>query len=367
MNNFVLVAGGLGYIGSHVVLKLNESGYNVLIVDNLSNSYLETFDVIVALAKRTDCQIVLEIADLTDYAAVYSVFSKRVNRNLGASASASASSSGSIFSVIALAGLKSVPESIENPVMYYQSNLTIISNLLKGMQEFGCYQLIFSSSATVYGELNPIPYQEEMPTGSGITNPYGYSKYLIELMLTDLCRYDKRWNITILRYFNPVGSDRGMLGDNPKKPTTNFVPSVMKSLQTGEPVTIFGDKYPTKDGTAERDFIHVKDLADAHVLALIGRDSGCRVYNVGLGFPVSVKEVLDAFQKQHIAVPYKIGLNRPGDLPVYYANISKIKQDLGWKPKYGLTDIINDLVKQVNAGACRAPADATLPRGKIQP
>lgn len=327
-NQYILVAGGLGYIGSHVSLELLKCHYNVIIVDNLHNSHINTLDHIRQMAQDIkQNQLVFQQIDLLDQVELSKLFE---NYN--------------IVAVIGLAGLKSVSDSILNPTQYYQTNLNIITNLLDIMNKFQCHQFIFSSSATVYGNNDIMPITEHQQIGHKITNPYGYSKYLIELILSDLCQYSNLWTITSLRYFNPAGNcTNGLLSDHPKLPQMNIMPAIIKAQTTGEPFNIFGNDYETKDGTAARDYIHVSDLAKAHVLALSHNNIGYHYYNVGLGYPITVKELISTFEKvNNVKILTMVKPNRPGDIPVCYADTTKIKAELGWTPKYNLSDIVRD-------------------------
>lgn len=321
----ILVTGGLGFIGSHTVVELANSGFDVVIVDNLYNSKEEVLE---KLEKITGRKFKLYKYDLTDKAKLREIFESEKD----------------IEAVIHFAGYKAVGESVKKPLMYYSNNLISTTNLLEVMQEYNVKKFIFSSSATVYGDNGEIKYVESMGRGK-TTSPYGTTKAMIEKILEDLYFSDNSWNITILRYFNPVGAhESGLIGEEPNGIPNNLMPYVMK-VASGklETLSIFGNDYPTIDGTGVRDYIHVVDLAKGHVKALQNAPDGLNVYNLGSGKGVSVLELVTTFERvNNIKVNYKIVDRRPGDLPEYFADPSKALKELGWKTEKTLEDICRD-------------------------
>lgn len=321
----ILVTGGLGFIGSHTVVELANSGFDVVIADNLYNSKEEVLE---KLEKITGRKFKLYKYDLTDKAKLKEIF--EIEKDIEA--------------VIHFAGYKAVGESVKKPLMYYSNNLISTINLLEVMQEHCVKKFIFSSSATVYGDNGEIKYVESMGRGK-TTSPYGTTKAMIEKILEDLYFSDNSWNITILRYFNPVGAhESGLIGEEPNGIPNNLMPYVMK-VASGklETLSIFGNDYPTIDGTGVRDYIHVVDLAKGHVKALQNAPDGLNVYNLGSGKGVSVLELVTTFEKvNNIKVNYKIVDRRPGDLPEYFADPSKALKELGWKTEKTIEDICRD-------------------------
>lgn len=321
----ILVTGGLGFIGSHTVVELVNSGFDVVIADNLYNSKEEVLE---KLEKITGRKFKLYKYDLTDKAKLREIFESEKD----------------IEAVIHFAGYKAVGESVKKPLMYYSNNLISTTNLLEVMQEYNVKKFIFSSSATVYGDNGEIKYVESMGRGK-TTSPYGTTKAMIEKILEDLYFSDNSWNITILRYFNPVGAhESGLIGEEPNGIPNNLMPYVMK-VASGklETLSIFGNDYPTIDGTGVRDYIHVVDLAKGHVKALQNAPDGLNVYNLGSGKGVSVLELVTTFEKvNNIKVNYKIVDRRPGDLPEYFADPSKALKELGWKTEKTIEDICRD-------------------------
>lgn len=336
-----LVTGGLGYIGSHVVCKMLKKGYDVLIVDVIENQLV--LDNISKICNRKPLFYLMDIrSEKLDI-----IFREH-----------------NIIGVIHLAGLKSVSESILYPIEYYDNNVCGTLNLLKMMKRYGVYNLIFSSSATVYGsKIGQSAINEKNSIGVGITNPYGETKYMIEKILMDLSKSDQRWKITALRYFNPVGSHKShLLGDNPTGVPSNLMPFVCRvALQnngysnqvTGayNSLKIFGNDYPTFDGTCIRDFIHISDLTSAHVCAIhnfIKRQGHYIVYNVGTGKGISVLELVNVFIRVNsvgslpLNLPYEIVKRREGDIGIVFCDNSLIKEDLGWTPKKDLVDMCKD-------------------------
>ena len=322
----VLVTGGAGYIGSHTALELLRDGYEVVIIDNLSNSSKEAVSRIEALSgKKAD----FYQADVRDKAVLRKIFKEN-----------------EIDWVIHFAGLKAVGESCAMPIEYYDNNLYGTLCLLEVMKEAGVKKLIFSSSATVYGTPEELPLTENSKTG-GTTNPYGTSKYFQEIMLTDVQKADPEWSIVLLRYFNPVGADAsGMIGEDPKGIPNNLTPFIAK-VAIGElpEIGVFGNDYPTKDGTGVRDYIHVVDLAKGHVAAMKGvTESGVYVYNLGTGNGYSVLEVIAAFEKAcGKKLPYSFKPRRAGDIAECYADASKAKKELGWEAKLGIDEMCSSL------------------------
>lgn len=320
----VLVTGGLGFIGSHTVVELLNENNEVIIVDNLYNSKIEVLE---KLEKITGKTIKFYQYDLLDKEKVDEIFAEN-----------------EIDSVIHFAGYKAVGESVREPLMYYSNNLISTLNLLEVMKKYNVKKIVFSSSATVYGEQESPKYVETMKRGV-TASPYGTTKAMIEMMLEDLYASDNSWNITILRYFNPVGAhESGLIGEEPNGIPNNLMPYVMK-VAAGklEQLSIFGNDYPTPDGTGVRDYIHVVDLALGHVKALQNSPAGLNVYNLGSGKGVSVLELVTTFEKVNdIKVNYKIVERRPGDLPEYYADPTKALKELDWKTIKTLEDICKD-------------------------
>ena len=324
----ILVTGGTGYIGSHTIVELLQNGHTVEILDNLINSKKSVLDRIEELTgtKPKFHQIDLLDADKLDQLFANTHFDL----------------------VIHFAGLKAVAESIEQPLRYYDNNITGTLNLLKSTQNHGVKNFIFSSSATVYGDqAKDGKCTEDINTGIGITNPYGKTKYMIEEILKDLATADPEFNIIALRYFNPVGNhSSGLLGENPNGIPNNLMPYVMK-VAAGElpELHIFGNDYDTADGTCERDFIHVVDLAKGHLAAIDGLKPGFNVYNLGTGHPTSVLEMVHAFEQvSNKPLPHEFAPRRPGDLAVLYADPSKAEKELNWHANLTVEDAIRDIL-----------------------
>jgi UDP-glucose 4-epimerase len=323
----VLVTGGLGFIGSHTSVELIKQGYEVIIVDSLVNSSEDTLDKIEEI---TGIKPKLSKYDLTDLEKTNEIFDEN-----------------DIDAVVHFAGLKAVGESVRIPLDYYSNNLESTINLLKAMKSHDVKKIIFSSSATVYGDPGTPKYHEGL--GRGIpTSPYGATKAMIEEILEDLYKSDNEWSVVILRYFNPVGAhESGLIGESPNGIPNNLMPFIMQ-VASGkrECLNIFGNDYPTRDGTCIRDFIHVVDLAEGHVKALekIEKDGkGLYVYNLGRGNGVSVLEMVQAFEKvNNIKLNYKFAERREGDLPEYYADPSKANKELGWFAKRTIEDMCRD-------------------------
>ncbi|WP_080843907.1 UDP-glucose 4-epimerase GalE [Cytobacillus gottheilii] len=319
----ILVTGGAGYIGSHTCIALLEAGHSVIIADNLSNSKRETVMKIMDIA---DKEVTFYEIDVTDAEAVDIIY-----RNYN------------IDGVIHFAGLKAVGESVEKPLDYYYNNIVSTLVLTKACQKYGVNRFVFSSSATVYGD-NKVPFVETMdllPT----TNPYGETKAMSERILTDIANANPAFSFSILRYFNPVGAhESGQIGEAPNGIPNNLMPYVTQVAKGKlEKLRVFGNDYPTVDGTGVRDYIHVVDLAEGHVAALENLTEGVRVYNLGTGKGTSVLELVKAFEEANdIEVPYEIVDRRPGDIASCYADASKAKQELGWAAKRDLIAMCRD-------------------------
>ena len=320
----ILVTGGNGYIGSHTVISLHNSGYDVVIADNLSNSKMEVQN---RLKTITGKDFKFYNVDCCDEAALDKVFDEN-----------------KIDSVIHFAGLKAVGESVKIPLEYYSNNIGSMISVLKSMKKHGVKNLVFSSSATVYGMSEDVPFTEESPLGT-CTNPYGWTKWMIEQILRDYAVANPEMRICLLRYFNPVGAhESGLIGEDPRGIPNNLFPYISKVAGgTLECLTVFGDDYDTPDGTCLRDYIHVCDLADGHVKAieyLAGTDDAVSVFNLGTGKGTSVKEAVAAFEKAcgH-PINHVFGARRPGDIAVCYASTEKAEKVLGFKAKYDIDDM----------------------------
>lgn len=322
----ILLAGGAGYIGSHTAVELIRSGYDVIIVDNYDNSCPE---VINRIERITGTRPKAYEADVRDIEAMRQVFSEN-----------------EIDVVIHFAGLKAVGESVEKPIKYYRNNIDTTLTLLEVMEEFGCKNIVFSSSATVYGEDAPVPYIESMGRGK-CTNPYGWTKNMMEQILEDAAKADSEMSVVLLRYFNPIGADAsGLIGEDPQGIPNNLMPYISQvAVGRREKLTIFGNDYPTADGTCRRDYIHVSDLAEGHVKAVdyAMNYKGVEVINLGTGTPYSVLEIVNAFEDANeMKIPYEFGARREGDLPEFWANADKAKEILGWEAKRTLNDMCRD-------------------------
>ena len=324
----ILVTGGTGYIGSHTVVQLIEAGHEVVILDNLFNSKESVLDKI---EKIVGVRPKFYNVDLLDFSGLEKVFDEN-----------------EFEAVIHFAGLKAVAESVEQPVKYYENNISGTLNLLKVMQNHSVKRIIFSSSATVYGKPKSVPISEDLPTGQGITNPYGRTKYMIEEILKDVCVADSDFSATILRYFNPVGAhESGLLGEDPNGKPNNLMPIVMKVAKGEYPeLSVYGDDYNTPDGTCIRDYIHVVDLAKGHITSLNKMSAGIQIYNLGTGKGTSVLEMINAFERvSEEKLPYKIAPRRAGDLPELYANPEKALRELGWKAELTIDDAMEDTLR----------------------
>lgn len=322
----VFVTGGAGFIGSHTVLQLLRDGHDVTVLDNLSNSSEESLERVKELSGR---EAKLIVGDILDAPLLDKICS--TNR---------------FDCCIHFAGLKAVGESVAKPWEYYNNNITGTLNLLKALRDHDMKNFIFSSSATVYGDPETIPITEECPKGV-CTNPYGWTKSMIEQILMDMAKADGEWNIVILRYFNPIGADpSGRIGENPKGIPNNLMPYVTQvAVGKLERLGVFGNDYDTADGTGVRDYIHVSDLADGHIKALkkIAEKAGLCIYNLGTGNGVSVLELVKSFEKANdITIPYDIKPRRPGDIATCYADASKAKRELGWEAKHDIVDMCRD-------------------------
>ena len=318
----ILVTGGLGYIGSHTVVELCENNYEVIIIDNLSNSKIEVLE---RLEKITGMKLKFYLGDVCDKKLLREIFENE-----------------KIDSVIHFAGYKAVAESVSLPLKYYRNNLDSTITLLEVMEEFSVYNLVFSSSATVYGKLNTLPIKEDFPLST--TNPYGTTKLFIEHILSDLYISNNKWNITILRYFNPIGAHKsGLIGEDPNDIPNNLMPYIVKVATKELPVlNIFGDDYETVDGTGVRDYIHVCDLARGHVLSLLKMD-GLKYYNLGTGKGTSVLELVNIFEKENnVKINRMVVKRRPGDIDSCFADTKKAFQELGFKTKFSVNDMCRD-------------------------
>lgn len=321
----ILITGGAGYIGSHTVVELLASGFEVVIVDDFSNSSPE---VLKRLKTITGKDIPFHQGSILDKDFLHGVFKQY-----------------EIESVIHFAAFKAVGESVEKPLKYYHNNITGTISLLEVMSEVGVKNIVFSSSATVYGMNNVSPLTEELPTSA--TNPYGYTKVMMEQILNDVAHSDAEWSVTNLRYFNPIGAhESGLIGEAPNGIPNNLMPYITQvAVGKLKELSVFGDDYDTLDGTGVRDYIHVVDLAKGHVLALKNNleHLGAKVYNLGTGTGYSVLDLVKAFESENnVAIPYVIKDRRPGDIATCYANPSKAKLELGWEAEKDVRDMVRD-------------------------
>ena len=322
----ILVTGGAGYIGSHTLLALHKAGHEAVVLDNLSNSSEIALDRVALLTGKKPEFVQ---ADIRDRAALEALFSREP-----------------FDACIHFAGLKAVGESVAKPWEYYENNIGGTLTLVDVMRKHGVKNIIFSSSATVYGDPAAVPVTEDCPKGQ-CTNPYGWTKSMLEQILTDIQKADPEWNVILLRYFNPIGADEsGLIGEDPKGIPNNLMPYITQvAVGKREKLSVFGNDYKTHDGTGVRDYIHVSDLAAGHVSALkkIQENVGLTVYNLGTGIGYSVLDVIHAFEKANgIRIPYEIAARRPGDVDANYSDPAKAWKELGWKTEKTLEDMCRD-------------------------
>ncbi len=323
----ILVTGGAGYIGSHTCVELLNAGYEITVVDNYYNSSPKSLERVKELTgkdfKFYEC-------DIRDTDGMDKIFKEN-----------------KIDAVIHFAGLKAVGESCQKPLEYYDNNIGGTLKLCEVMRNNNCKNIVFSSSATVYGMNNISPLKETMKTG-GTTNPYGTTKYMIEIILEDICKADSEWNVTLLRYFNPIGAHKsGRIGENPNGIPNNLMPYITQvAIGKREFLSVYGDDYDTHDGTGVRDYIHVVDLAEGHVKAvdnILEGNKGVQVFNLGTGVGYSVLDIVKAFNKAYgKELPYKIAPRRAGDIATCYSDPSKAKEVLGWAAKRGIEEMCED-------------------------
>ncbi len=322
----ILVTGGIGFIGSHTVVELQNSGYEVVILDNLSNAKVGVLDRIEAITGKRPK---FYEADIRDRAALENIFANE-----------------KIDSCIHFAGLKAVGESVQKPLEYYDNNIAGTLVLLDVMRKNGCKNIIFSSSATVYGDPAFVPITEECPKGI-CTNPYGWTKSMLEQIMSDMQKADPEWNVVLLRYFNPIGAHKsGTMGENPNGIPNNLMPYITQvAVGKREELGVFGDDYDTPDGTGVRDYIHVVDLAIGHVKAVkkLEENAGLKIYNLGTGTGYSVLDVVKNFEEASgVKIPYSIKPRRAGDIATCYADAALAKEELGWEAQYGIKEMCED-------------------------
>lgn len=322
----ILVTGGAGYIGSHTCIQLLSAGHEVVVLDNLSNSSVESLARVQALAAK---KLDFVEGDILDQQILDQIFQHH-----------------SIDAVIHFAGLKAVGESQKEPLKYFENNISGSISLVKAMERAQVFKLVFSSSATVYDEANISPLNETMPTGMP-SNNYGYTKLIVEQLLEKLSAADERWSIALLRYFNPVGAHQsGQIGEDPQGIPNNLMPYVTQvAVGRRDKLSIFGNDYDTVDGTGVRDYIHVVDLANAHLCALNNRlkTQGCRAWNIGTGNGISVKQIRDTFERVNgIDIPFEYVPRREGDVATSFADNARAVAELDWQPQYGLEDMLKD-------------------------
>ncbi len=321
----ILVTGGAGYIGAHTCVELLNAGYEIVVLDNLCNSNKKSLDVIKDLTGK---DFPFYEVDLLDYEGTEKVFKEN-----------------KIDSVIHFAGLKAVGESTQIPIRYYHNNITGTLNLVDIMEKYDVYNLVFSSSATVYGMPKTVPITEDFPLST--TNPYGSTKLMIENILTDVFKSNNKWSVTLLRYFNPIGAHKsGLMGEDPKGIPNNLLPYVAQvAVGKLEKIHVYGDDYPTHDGTGVRDYIHVVDLAIGHLKAIEHKtnESGVHIYNLGTGNGYSVLDVIHAFEKAcGKTLPYQIDPRRPGDISECFADPAKAASELSWKAERKIDEMCED-------------------------
>ncbi|WP_180047767.1 UDP-glucose 4-epimerase GalE [Acinetobacter sp. YH12243] len=322
----ILVTGGAGYIGSHTCIELLTAGHEVVVLDNLSNSSVESLARVQALTTK---KLDFVEGDILDQQILDQIFQHH-----------------SIDAVIHFAGLKAVGESQKEPLKYFENNISGSISLVKAMERAQVFKLVFSSSATVYDEANISPLNETMPTGMP-SNNYGYTKLIVEQLLEKLSAADERWSIALLRYFNPVGAHKsGQMGEDPQGIPNNLMPYVTQvAVGRRDKLSIFGNDYDTVDGTGVRDYIHVVDLANAHLCALNHRlkTQGCRAWNIGTGNGISVKQIRDTFEKVNgVEIPFEYVPRREGDVATSFADNARAVAELDWQPQYGLEDMLKD-------------------------
>lgn len=322
----ILVTGGAGYIGSHTCVELLDAGYEVVVLDNLSNSSEKSLDRVRALTGK---EVKFYKGDILDRDVLKKILETE-----------------NIESCIHFAGLKAVGESVAKPWEYYNNNITGTLTLVDEMRKHGCKNIIFSSSATVYGDPAIIPITEECPKGT-CTNPYGWSKSMLEQILSDMQKADPEWNVILLRYFNPIGAHKsGTMGENPNGIPNNLMPYITQvAVGKLKELGVFGNDYDTPDGTGVRDYIHVVDLARGHVKALnkIKENTGLNIYNLGTGTGYSVLDIVKNFEDATgVKIPYSIKPRRPGDIATCYSNAAKAKEELGWVAEYGIKEMCAD-------------------------
>lgn len=324
----ILVTGGTGYIGSHTVIELIQKGYDPVIFDNLVNSKIEVLDRIKEITGKKPKFVQ---GDMLKKADLDKVFKEH-----------------NFDSVIHFAGLKAVGESVEVPLDYYKNNVTGTVNILEAMKKYGVKEIVFSSSATVYGVQDDPKFVETMRTGIDIPSPYGRTKYMIEEIMKDLVVAEPDFRIALLRYFNPIGNHpSGLIGEDPNGIPNNLMPIIMRIYDGRiKELSIYGDDYDTPDGTCLRDYIHVVDLAKGHIAVVENMKNGVSIYNLGSGVPTSVKRMVKAFEDTSgEELPQKIAPRRPGDLAQFWADASKIKEELGWETKLSVDDAMRDTLK----------------------
>jgi len=321
----ILVTGGAGYIGSHTVIELLKENYEVIVVDDFSNSKPEVLNRVKDLSGKEFISYETDVADKENLRKVFE------NHDLNA--------------VIHFAGYKAVGESVEKPLKYYNNNLMSTVILMELMNEYGVKNIVFSSSATVYGMNNEAPFTEDMPLST--TNPYGTTKLFVEQILTDQAKADNEWSVALLRYFNPIGAhESGRIGEDPSDIPNNLMPYITQvAVGKLDQLSVFGDDYNTHDGTGVRDYIHVVDLARGHIKAVekILENTGVEAYNLGTGTGYSVLDMVHAFENaNNVDVPYQIVDRRPGDIAVGYADPTKAKEELGWEAQFGIEEMCRD-------------------------
>ena len=322
----ILVTGGAGFIGSHTVVELQEAGYDTVVLDNLCNASEKALERVEAITSK---KVPFYKADILDREALEEIFAKE-----------------GIDAVIHFAGLKAVGESVQKPWEYYENNIAGTLTLVDVMRKHGVKNIIFSSSATVYGNPAFIPITEECPKGE-CTNPYGWTKSMLEQILSDIQKADPEWNVILLRYFNPIGAHRsGTMGENPNGIPNNLMPYITQvAVGKLKELGVFGDDYDTPDGTGVRDYIHVVDLAKGHVKALrkIEEKAGLKIYNLGTGTGYSVLDIVKNFEEATgVKIPYSIKPRRAGDIATCYSDASKAKEELGWEAEYGIREMCED-------------------------